>query len=370
MDIEDVQRQVIDRVEKLFVKKRHDNKRLKTIDPCLQDYHQCLLPWSVIAAVILQTPDKKFHVISIGTGTSCLPGTLIENDIENVVHDGHAEVMARRGLIAFIWDEINRKNQIKEYMSKILKDNVKNNHPPYKLVDGITWIMYISQAPCGDASIHDDDIKDYRIESKNFCNNQLLGHFDFSKKGIVRRKPSRIDAIPTWSMSCSDKLALWSAIGLQGAALSTFIDDRILINDYIIGKYRYNDMAIHRALERVTIRPISIHLAPSINCIQISAKPGIKPSPISTCSWMKCDISNNYSYHTCYITRGWKHGSNMIQSPISPNQLYHRYPHSISRIDLKKSAVSYQEQKAIILEILKGWHVSIHEMNQYRMNLL
>lgn len=45
-----------------------------------------------------------------------------------------------------------------------------------------------------------------KVELESPC--LLDGRAHFSRLGVVRRKPARMDAEPTWSKSCSDKLAL------------------------------------------------------------------------------------------------------------------------------------------------------------------
>lgn len=55
--------------------------------------------------------------------------------------------------------------------------------------------------------------------------------------GAVRTKPGRGD--PTLSVSCSDKLARWNAVGIQGALLSIFIDEPIRMEMIVIaGKFK------------------------------------------------------------------------------------------------------------------------------------
>lgn len=53
--------------------------------------------------------------------------------------------------------------------------------------------------------------------------------------GVVRTKPGRGD--PTISMSCSDKIAKWLVLGIQGSLLSNLLAKPIYLNFIVIGKY-------------------------------------------------------------------------------------------------------------------------------------
>ena len=78
--------------------------------------------WTVYAAILATTTATEDQhdivVVSCATGTKCTavkPGTLAADAI---LHDSHAEVLARRGLVRVLWQEIvshnDRPNDVAE----------------------------------------------------------------------------------------------------------------------------------------------------------------------------------------------------------------------------------------------------------------
>jgi tRNA-specific adenosine deaminase 1 len=61
------------------------------------------------------------------------------------------------------------------------------------------------------------------------------GRDNYSQFGVLRTKPGRADSPPTACMSCSDKIASWSILGIQGALLSRFLEPIYLDGIIIAG---------------------------------------------------------------------------------------------------------------------------------------
>jgi len=115
----------------------------------------------------------------------------------------------------------------------------------YTLKDGIEFHLYINTAPCGDARIfspHEDHaVMGIDKHPNRKARGQLRTKIE-SGEGTIPVKSS--DGIQTWdgvlqgqrllTMSCSDKIARWNVLGLQGALLSSIIQP-IYLKSIVLG---------------------------------------------------------------------------------------------------------------------------------------
>jgi tRNA-specific adenosine deaminase 1 len=125
--------------------------------------------------------------------------------------------------------------------------------------------MYCSEAPCGDASMElvmdtQEDATPWTSPPPTISDmpstttspidspSALRGRSNFSHLGLVRLKPSRPDAPPTLSKSCTDKLSLHQATSLLSSLSSLLIHpSNAYITSLILPSSQYVPTAIERA---------------------------------------------------------------------------------------------------------------------------
>ena len=183
----------------------------------------------ILAGYVLKTRDaaknETLEVIALGTGTKGLPGNKYCLT-GSVVHDCHAEIIARRSLLRWLYKQIATADEPQSYAIKNAEEG-----KPFKLRAFELW-LYISQAPCGDAAVFSRSDPTPKAVPCYTTNN----HGKFRTKteaqngGSVNFKYSAVQSFDGFQLgnrskclTCSDKLAKRCLFGVQGALLSQLI---------------------------------------------------------------------------------------------------------------------------------------------------
>jgi tRNA-specific adenosine deaminase 1 len=261
--------------------------------------------YTVIAAIVARI--KKFEVswdyivISLSTGTKCSSSNQLD-DFGVILHDSHAEVLARRGFLHYMMTwmiQLQCPNTgYDDDKCPIIRNptySALSNEPRFLLKETWQFALYISDSPCGDASIYptisgdmnftgaklvstvqltcdrksvDKILFDYNnnniVSDANDINNSsamttavgnnlvsnrvsaidipirqdgcCLRETDLQLLGCMRLKTGRSDIQHrSQSKSCSDKLCRWLVLGLQGSLLYPWIG-YISLSAIIVGK--------------------------------------------------------------------------------------------------------------------------------------
>ena len=211
--------------------------------------------YTILAGFILVSPERH-QVISLATGSKCLPANRLSGRGESV-NDSHAEVLARRGALLWLFDEARRtRDSVSGETSVWIEEHLSGK---YRLRDTVRIHMYMSTVPCtsiefivvaysnclgGDASMRSlassqdpemAQLKDSTPFETQPSDVPWRGRNNYHCYGVLRTKPGRADSPTTASMSCSDKIAAWGALGFQGA-LGSLLFTPLYIDSIVIGE--------------------------------------------------------------------------------------------------------------------------------------
>ena len=186
----------------------------------------------VLAGLVMTQGEETdtAKVICVATGTKCINGEYL-SDKGTSVNDFHAEILVRRSLLRFLYSQLDlvaSGNPATADQSVFAR---REQGKGYKLKDGIKFHLYISTAPCGDSRIFSPhETEDENESGDKHPNRKARGKLRTkieSGEGTIPVKTS--EGIQTWdgvmhgerllTMSCSDKIARWNILGIQGKAL-------------------------------------------------------------------------------------------------------------------------------------------------------
>ncbi|XP_055638089.1 tRNA-specific adenosine deaminase 1 [Toxorhynchites rutilus septentrionalis] len=218
--------------------------------------------WTILSAIVLVDGGSEIEIVSMGTGTKCL-GSDELSEKGDVLNDSHAEVMARRGFLRYLMQQMN--NSLINQTSALIYNNATNK---FVLKEGVSFHFFTTHSPCGDASIYEQsDLKQEPTAKRMKCESseagQILNTADgmtggkllsctsndlmAQDLGMIRTKPGK--GVRTLSVSCSDKMIRWNILGVQGSLLMMLLEQPIYLRSIVFcDGTDYNKEAVERAL--------------------------------------------------------------------------------------------------------------------------
>ncbi|XP_061776713.1 double-stranded RNA-specific editase B2-like [Nerophis ophidion] len=199
--------------------------------------------YKVMAAIIMTTgfDPRSAEVVSMASGTKQLD--VCSHDC--TVRDCHAEVLCRRALLRFFYAQLELLSHPESIFVPSTSGGV------FRLRDGVRFHMYVTSSPCGDARLNCP----YETNA-SYANRRL--HCHLRKKVIGgegtlpitanQKREAVLSGKPEGSMSCTDKIAKWCVVGLQGALLSHLLEP-VYLHSLTVGTLSHTGH-LHRVLTR------------------------------------------------------------------------------------------------------------------------
>ncbi|XP_066891371.1 double-stranded RNA-specific editase 1 isoform X2 [Kogia breviceps] len=214
----------------------------------------------VLAGIVMTTGTdvKDAKVISVSTGTKCINGEYM-SDRGLALNDCHAEIISRRSLLRFLYTQLELYLNKDDQKRSIFE---KSERGGFKLKENVRFHLYISTSPCGDARIFSPHEPVLEEPADRHPNRKARGQLRTKIESGEGTIPVRSNAsIQTWdgvlqgerllTMSCSDKMARWNVVGIQGSLLSVFVEP-IYFSSIILGSLYHGDHLSRAMYQRIS----------------------------------------------------------------------------------------------------------------------
>ena len=206
----------------------------------------------VLAGVVVERAGEA-SVVSLTTGTKCINGAQLSL-AGLALNDCHAEVLARRGLVCWLYGQLERALAGQD--SAVGPDRERGG---FSLLPGTSLHLFISTAPCGDARIYSPAEQSGRVPRPEPPPGESSNRGKLRSKiesGMGTVPLGGVEQLQTWdgvtagerllTMACSDKILLWNWVGLGGALLAHWLPPLHL--DTITLGSRFHPEHVQRAL--------------------------------------------------------------------------------------------------------------------------
>jgi hypothetical protein len=217
---------------------------------CKRHYENAKGAACFAAFVAYEKSTSRVKVASLGVGTKFVPpdvaGSAFVSSRDDVIRDSHAEILARRNFLRYLYAEMNDIVAGGKMASSgaAVQYNDDNNFSVLEMNDGwfrkrddVAIHLYVSSAPCGSASLNlESSLNCFPHATRKGTNVSSADNTIDDEKvppGCVVLRGGVREAIgnPKQTLSCSDKIAIWCARGVQGSILTaSFIKEPIVLS--------------------------------------------------------------------------------------------------------------------------------------------